>query len=61
MKSNLCSDVKSLKALCHAIRADYLLMNLHAPTQQMKTGRGGWIISSRLIFKSAVSSIVCAL
>ena len=33
-----------LKALCHAIRADYLLMNPHAPTHQMKTGCGGRLI-----------------
>ena len=30
-----------LKALCHAIMADCLLMNPHAPTQHMKTEHGG--------------------
>ena len=43
----------TLNALCHAIRADYLLMNPHAPMPKMKTGHGGRLISSRLKFKSA--------
>ena len=33
-----------LKALCHTIRADCLLMNLHATTWQMKTGLGRQLI-----------------
>ena len=48
---NICTYITmiSLKALCHSLRADRLLMNPHAPTRKMKTGRGGWLISSRLI------------
>ena len=61
----------SLKALCHTIEADCLLMSPHAPTRQMKTGCGRWLISScvdsqicPLRLSSSmfnVSSIVCAL
>ena len=63
-------DIKFV-ALCRTIRADCLLMNPHAPTRQMKTGCGGRLISSCLVFKSAcwgslcsefnASNIVCAI
>ena len=37
--------ILELKALCHVVRADCSLMNPHAPSQQMETGQGGWLIS----------------
>ena len=39
---------ESLKALCHYIRADCLLMKLHVPTRWMNMGRGRWLVSLRV-------------
>ena len=50
----------SLKVLCHAIRADCLLMDPHMPTWQMKIGRGGLVISLHLVFKSAHKGFLCS-
>ena len=44
------SSIIRLKALCHTIRTDYLLMSLRVPTQQVKTGHGGWLIPCCRIF-----------
>ena len=36
----------NLMALCHTIKADCILMNLHAPMRQIKTGYGGRLCAS---------------